>query len=259
LKVIVCIKQVPDISEIEVKMNSNTHTLSREEMPAIINPFDMYAIEEGVRIKEKYGAEVIAISMGPLQAEKVLREAIALGVDRGILLSDKLFKGADTLVTAKIIGEAIKLLSPFDLILCGRQALDGDTAQVPIGISEILNIPGISYVRKIVKITKKEIKVERLTEYGIEEIISQLPILLSVVKEINEPRLTSLKGKLFAKKVKIEIFGKKKLKLPSNEIGLKGSPTQVVKTFIPSHTRKGKIFHPPTEEAIKEVIKILKK
>lgn len=259
MKVIVCIKQVPDISEVEVKLDSKTHTLPREEMPAIINPFDMYAIEEGIRIKEKYGAKVIAICMGPPQAEKVLKEAIALGVDRGILLSDELFKGADTLATAKTIGEGIKLLSPFDLILCGRQALDGDTAQVPMGISEILNIPAVSYVRRIVEIKEKEIKVERLIEYGVEVITSSLPALLSVVKEINEPRLTSLKGKLFAKGVKIEVWGRRKLKLPPTEVGLKGSPTQVVKTFIPSHTRGGKIFHPVTEEAIEEVVKVLKR
>jgi electron transfer flavoprotein beta subunit len=258
MNIIVCIKQVPDISEIDVKIDPKTHTLIREKMPSVINPFDMYALEESIRLKEKFGGKITVLSMGPPQAKDILREALSLGADEAILISDTKFRGADTLATSFTIAEAIKKLKKYTLILCGKQAADGDTAQVPPEIAEFLEIPVITFVRKIVQINDKYAKIERLLEHGIEVVETELPALFTVVKEINEPRLPSLKGKLKAKQMKIPVWGNKVLKLDTNKIGLGGSPTQVIHTFTPKQKREGRIFNGVTLSAIKCVVELLK-
>lgn len=255
MNIIVCIKQVPDTTDIRI--DPKTNTLIREGVPSIINPFDTYAIEEGVRLKEKYQGKVTVISMGPPQVEDALREAISLGVDEGVLLSDRAFAGADTLATSYTLAEGIKKIGKFDLIICGKQAMDGDTAQVGPGIAEKLNIPHVTYVRKIEEIGGNYIQVERLMEEGYEVIKMPLPALITVVKEINEPRMPSLKGKLKAKSAQIITWDAKDLEAEENRIGLQGSPTQVIKIFTPQSRGKGEMVEgTPSEQAAKLVEKL---
>ena len=192
MDIIVCIKQVPDTTD--VRIDPMTNTLIREGVQSIINPFDMYAIEEGIQLKERFGGNVIVVTMGPPQAEAALREAISLGADEGILVSDRAFAGSDTWATSYTLAAAIKKIGGFDLIICGKQASDGDTAQVGPGIAAHLDLPQVTYVKKVENIDEKHAKVERMTEEGYEVVETPLPCLLTVVKEINEPRLPSLKG-----------------------------------------------------------------
>jgi electron transfer flavoprotein beta subunit len=256
MKIIVCIKQVPDTTN--VRINPETNTLVREGVQSIINPFDTYAIEEGVRIKEKHGGTVTVITMGPPQAAEALREAISLGADNAYLVSDKAFAGADTLATAYALacairklggntaksvgGDAAKLAGGADLIFMGRQAIDGDTGQVGPGVAENLGIPHVTDIRKIEEIKDSRIVVERLLEEGYARLAIRLPVVLTVVKEINEPRLPSLKGKLAAKKAEIPVLKAADIDAEVDRIGLTGSPTQVMKIFTPPKPSGGKKF-----------------
>src|SRR5512139_2952196 len=189
VKIVVCVKQVPDTTD--VKINPETNTLIREGVASITNPFDEFATEEALLTKEKYGGEVHVISMGPLQAIEVLKNALAVGADKVYLVSDRAFAGADTLATAYTVAKTIKtVVADVDLVICGKQAIDGDTAQVGPGIATRLGIPQLTYVSKIKEIdpAKKRIVVERMLEYGKEVVESSLPALITVVKDINEPR-----------------------------------------------------------------------
>jgi len=256
MHIVVCIKQVPDTAD--VKINPETHTLIREGTATIVNPFDMYAIEEGIRIREKIGGKVTAITMGPPQAEDALREAVSLGVDDGILVSDKAFAGSDTWATSYTLSRAIKKIGDANIILCGKQASDGDTAQVGPGIAAHLNLPQITYVRKIEEIDESHIIAERLLEEGFESIKSPLPCLLTVVKEINEPRLPSLKGKIAAKKTQFILWNADDLACDHSQIGLDGSPTNVVKMFTPTARSDGEIFNGEINEAVPQLVEKLK-
>jgi len=256
MNIIVCIKQVPETTE--VKINPETNTLIREGVKCIINPFDMYAIEEGVRLKEKFGGKVTIITMGPPQAEAALREAISMGADEGILICDRAFAGSDTWATSYTLSEAIKKIAIFDLVLCGKQASDGDTAQVGPGISAHLDIPQVTYVKKIEEINGNLMRVERMTEEGYEIIETPLPSLLTVVKEINEPRLPSLKGMMRAKSAKMTLWSQKELNLDAQEVGLCGSPTQVVKIFTPPPRVGGQILKGDTQEVVEKLAGLLK-
>jgi electron transfer flavoprotein alpha/beta subunit len=253
LKIVVCIKQVPDTTN--VRINPETNTLMREGVESIINPFDMYALEEGVRLKERHGGTVTALSMGPPQVESALREAISLGVDQVVLLSDRAFAGADTLATAYTLARGIKKLGKVDVVLMGRQAIDGDTGQVGPGVAENLGLPHVTEIRKIEKIEEDgTIYIERLLEDGYVRLRSRLPIVLTVVKEINEPRLPSLKGKMAAKKAEIPVWSQKDIDLDLQRIGLTGSPTQVMKIFTPPKPSGGKIFEGEVKQAVSDLI-----
>lgn len=230
MKIVVCIKQVPDTAE--VKINPHTGTLIREGVPSIINPFDMHALEAGIQIKEKVGGKVTVITMGPPQAETALRDAISIGADEGVLISDKEFAGSDTWATSYTLSKAIEKIGA-DIILCGKQAIDGDTAQVGPETAEFLNIPHISYVKKIEEINENIIRVQRMMDEGYDIVESTMPVLLTVVKEINEPRLPSLKGKMAAKKALIQKWGQSDIQAEKDNIGIKGSPTQVKNIFSP--------------------------
>lgn len=257
MKIIVCLKQVPETTEI--KIDPETNTLIREGVNSIINPFDLYALEEGLRIKERQGGEVIALSMGPPQAEAVLKEAISLGADEGILLTDRAFAGSDTLATSYILATAIRKVKEFDLIICGKQALDGDTGQVGPGIAQTLEVPFITYVRKIEEISTEKIRAERMMEEGYEVIETSLPALITVVKEINEPRLPSLRGKMRARKYTPIIWGKRDLEVAEGKIGLRGSPTRVIKIFTPPPRPGGIILKGTKEEVVEKLSEIIKK
>ena len=252
MKIIVCIKQVPDTTN--VRINPETNTLIREGVESIINPFDMYAIEEALRIKEKIGGTVTVLSMGPPQVEDALRTAISLGADEAILLSDRAFAGADTLATSFTLAQAIRKIKDVGIIFMGKQAIDGDTGQVGPGVAEHLKMPHITDIRKIEEISEKEIVCERLLEEGYVRLKAKLPLILTVVKEINEPRLPSLRGKMAAKKAEITTWNFETLGISDERIGLNGSPTQVMKIFTPPKPGGGKVFQGEPEHSVKQLL-----
>ncbi|MFA5145075.1 MAG: electron transfer flavoprotein subunit beta/FixA family protein [Candidatus Omnitrophota bacterium] len=256
MNIIVCIKQVPETTE--VRINPETNTLIREGVKSIINPFDMYAIEEAIRLKERFGGKVSVVTMGPPQADNALREAISLGADEGFLVCDRAFAGSDTWATSYTLAGAIKKVGSFDLILCGKQASDGDTAQVGPGISTHLDIPQVTYVKKIEEVRDNIMRVERMMEEGFEIIETPLPVLLTVVKEINEPRLPSLKGIMRSKSAKITILTQKELDLDTQSIGLCGSPTQVVKIFTPPQRAGGQMLTGEISEIVTKLVELVK-
>ncbi len=246
MDVIVCVKQVPDTTDI--KIDPETNTLVREGVPCIMNPFDSYAVEEAIRIKEASGGTAVAMTMGPPQAEEVLKEAVAMGIDGGVLLCDRVFAGSDTLATASALSAAIKQRGKFSLVLCGKQAIDGDTAQVGPEVAEMLGVPFISYVSKISSIDEKSIRAERLTDDGRQVVESPLPAVITVVKDINQPRLPSLKGKMRVKKAEFQRLDFEMLGGDSGRYGLNGSPTWVKKVFSPEPRESGEMLEGEPEE-----------
>lgn len=248
MNIFVCIKQVPDAKD--VRLDPETNTLAREGVQSIINPYDRHALEEAVRLKEKYSGTVTVISMGPPQAEVILREAVSYGADQGILVSDRAFAGADTLATTYTIAMAIKKSGTPDLVLCGKQAIDGDTAQVGPGLAERLNMPYVTCVRKINDFDKDTILLERMMDDGYDELEVRLPALLTVIKEINTPRLPSLKGKMKAKKIAITTLSAEDIGADSSQLGLTGSPTWVVNVFSPEFKGKRSMITGSVDEQV---------
>jgi electron transfer flavoprotein beta subunit len=237
VNIIVCIKQVPGTTQ--VKINPDTGTLIRDGVEAIVNPFDEYAIEEALRIKEKHGGTVKVVTMGPPQADEALRTVVAMGVDDAYLVTDRAFAGSDTWATSYTVSSAIKKMEPYDLIICGKQAIDGDTAQVGPGVAEMLDIPFVAWVRKVEDISNGIMRVQRLMEGGYDIVEIPLPCLITVVKEINTPRMASLKGKMRAKKIEIHKLDAAAIGVDPAKIGLKGSPTQVLRSFVPQRKSGG--------------------
>jgi electron transfer flavoprotein beta subunit len=256
MNIIVCIKQVPNTTD--VKIDPVTNTLIRDGVESVINPFDAYAIEEGVRLKERFGGKVTVVTMGPPQAENALKEAISLGCDEGILVSDRKFAGSDTWATSYTLSMAIKKIGAFDIVICGKQASDGDTAQVGPGISTHLDIPQVTYVKKIEEIKDNKARVERMMEEGYDIVETPLPCLFTVVKEINSPRLPSLKGMMRAKSAKILKWTADDIGADPKSIGLDGSPTRVVKIFTPPPRKGGEMLKGETGDIAKEVVELLK-
>ncbi|HTY08998.1 MAG TPA: electron transfer flavoprotein subunit beta/FixA family protein [Candidatus Edwardsbacteria bacterium] len=256
MNIIVCIKQVPDTTD--VRIDPATNTLVREGVPSIINPFDMYAIEEGLRLREKLGGKVTVLSMGPPQVAAALKEAISMGVDEAVLLSDRAFAGADTWATSYTLALGIRKLGGYGLVLCGKQAIDGDTAQVGPGIAEFLDIPQVTYVKKVETIDERGATAWRMTEDGYEVVKTSLPAVLTVVKEINEPRLPSLKGKMRAKSYQPTVWKASDLGADEQSTGLNGSPTNVVKIFTPPVKTGGIVLTGDVNEAVAAVVEGLK-
>ena len=240
MKIIVCIKQVPDTTEVDI--DPETGTLMREGIDAVVNPLDLYAIEEALRLKEKYGGTVVTLSMGPPQAEQAMREALALGCDEAILLTDRAFAGADTWATAYTLACAIRKLGDYDIVLCGLKTTDGDTAQVGPELAEELGIPHVSYVGKIVTVVEGVMTVKRAIEDSYEIVEAPIPLLITVTKEINIPRLPSFRRKLQARKMPITQLGRTKLDGDPQRYGLDGSATRVIKVFPPPARPGGEIL-----------------
>ena len=238
----------------EIKIDPVTNTLEREGVESILNPFDAYAVEEAVRLKEAHGGKVIAISMGPPQVEETLREAVSLGVDEIILLSDRRFAGADTWATSLTLAAAIRKIGDYDLILTGQQAIDGDTAQVGPGIATHLKIPQTCFVRKIEEIGDGQAIVQRLMEDGYDRVQMKLPGLISVVKEINNPRLPSLRGKRNARSAELIVWNADDLEVDEKDVGLNGSPTQVLRIFTPTHDKLTEKFEGDLDEAVEKIV-----
>lgn len=257
MKIVVCIKQVPDAKD--VRLDPVTNTLAREGVESIMNPFDRHALEEAVRIKEEHGGEVVALSMGPPQAEAVLREAITCGADRGVLVSDRGFAGADTWATSYTLANAVRTLGEFDMILCGKQAIDGDTAQVGPGLATQLRVPFVTCVQKIRSLEEGKIDLERMMDDGYDVVRLPIPCLLTVVKDINEPRTPSLKGKMKAKKAEIRVLSAADIGAEAECIGLAGSPTRVVKVFSPPPRGDRTVFTGSAEQQVDQLIEQLSK
>jgi electron transfer flavoprotein beta subunit len=256
MNIIVCIKQVPETTE--VRINPETNTVIREGVKSIINPFDMFAIEEGIRLKERFGGKTTVLTMGPPQAESALREALAMGIDEAILISDRAFAGSDTWATSYALSCAIRKINQYDIILCGRQASDGDTAQVGPGIAAHLDIPQATYVKKIALINEGCVTLERLTEDGYEVIEASMPILLTVVREINTPRLPSLKGMMRAKQATLTRWTAQDLAANPNLIGLAGSPTIVTRIFTPAIRCRGQMLTGDAKDAVFQLVDALR-
>ncbi|GBE05538.1 MAG TPA: electron transfer flavoprotein subunit beta/FixA family protein [Nitrospirae bacterium] len=256
MDIIVCIKQVPDTAEI--KIDPKTNTLMREGVPSIINPFDLNAVEEALQIRDSLGdGKVTVLTMGPPQAESALREAISMGADEAVLLSDRAFAGADTWATSYTLARAIKQLGA-DIVFCGKQAIDGDTAQVGPETAEFLNIPHVAYVKKVEEVQKDSIRVQRLMDEGYDVVESTVPVLLTVVKELNVPRMPSLKGKMAAKKTEIKKMGMAEIGADENDLGMKGSPTQVRNIFAPQFKTERRMLDGTPEEQVNFLVKELK-
>jgi len=256
MNILVCLKQVPDTPD--VKIDPQTNTLVREGIKNITNPFDTYALEEGVRLKESYGGRVAAITMGPAQAEAVLREAIAAGADDAVLVSDSAFAGADTLATAYTLASAINKLGQYDLIICGRQTVDGDTGQVGPELAEMLGLPFVAYVSQIEEIDGGLMRVRRMMEDGYEVIETPLPAVITVVKEINVPRLPSLRGLAKAKTAVIPLWTVEALGVAESMVGLSGSATRVIKIFFPQRACRSEILQGDMETRVTTLIDRLK-
>lgn len=241
MNIIVCIKQVPETTE--VRINPETNTLIREGVKSIINPFDMYAIEEGVRLKEKFGGKVTVVTMGPPQAEQALREALSMGIDEAVLISDRAFAGSDTWATSYTLSCAIKQIGEYDIILCGKQASDGDTAQVGPGIATRLGYAQLTLVDRIesLDLQAKKVRVRRKLEGRHEIVEASLPAMITVIREINTPRYPTVPMRLMAADAAVTLWDNKQMKLNEMTIGLKGSATQVRRIFSPERA-KGEIL-----------------
>ena len=256
MRIIVCIKQVPDAKD--VRLDPKTNTMARDGVESIMNPFDRHAVEEGVRLKEQHGGTVTVMSMGPPQAEAVLRDAVSCGADEAVLVSDRAFAGADTWATTYTLAKAIEKIGDFDLILCGKQAIDGDTAQVGPGLARRLDIPYVSYVKRVSGYDNGVMQVERLMDDGYDELTMPLPGLLTVVKEINDPRVPSLKGKMKAKKLVIQTLSAEDIGAEPQSIGLPGSTTQVVKVFAPQFTGERAMLEGTVDEQVGQLVEKIK-
>ncbi len=231
MKIVVCVKQVPATGE--QRLDPVTGTVIREGVPSILNPFDAYALEEAVRLKERFGGEIVALSMGVPSAKETLRRALAVGADRAILLSGCAFAGADTLATARALSLAVCKLGGADLVLCGRMATDGDTAQVGPMLAELLGVPHAADVAHIKRVENGRMTIARMTDDGYRCERLPLPALLTVVKEINVPRLPSVTGVLRAARAEATVWDAADIGASPEDVGQRGSRTRVVRTARP--------------------------
>lgn len=256
MNIVVCLKQVPGTTR--VKIDPQTNALVRQGVDSVMNPLDEYALEEGVRLRERFGGKVTAISMGPPQAEQMLRGAISLGVDEAILLSDQEFTDSDTLATSYTLALAIKKIREYDLVLCGRQTLDGDTGQVGPQLAQMLGVPFVAYVSKVENVASGLLTVQRMVDDGHETIETVLPAVITVTKEINVPRLFSLRGMMKSKTARIPIWKAVDIQAEKHLVGLAGSATVVVKTFVPERVSRGQMLQGSAEEQIEALVGRLK-
>jgi electron transfer flavoprotein beta subunit len=257
MKIVVCVKQVPGTHD--AKIDPETKRIVREGIKAMTNPFDTYAVEEAVRIKEKIGGQVIVLTMGPPRADIVLREGISVGADAAVLLSDRAFGGSDTWATSYALSKAIEKIGGVDLVICGKQAIDGDTAQVGPGIAAQLDWPQATYVMAVPEINDTMIRAKRMHEDGWDICEIKLPAVLTVVKDINQPRIPTLKGRLAAQKIEIPTWTAADIGADLSKIGLDGSPTRVVKTNPPpARTTETLILNGSAADSAQKLVKQLR-
>lgn len=262
MKIMVTVKQVPDTSGV-VAVNEDG-TLDRNSMATIINPDDLNAVEQALQLKEKYGCKVIAFSMGPMRAEEMLRELLAMGVDEAVLISGKEFGGSDTFATSQIIAAGIDTygIEKDDLIISGRQAIDGDTAQVGPQIAEKLDLPQITYAGNV-ELEDGKVTVRRMLEDGYMVVEAETPCLITCIKELNEPRLMNVQDIYNAYEKPVHVYDYEKLKdhplIDKTVIGLKGSPTNIFKSFTPPVRSAGRMLEGSDKEMAKEIAEVLEK
>ena len=254
MNIVVCLKQVPDTTA--VKIDPKTGTLIRDGVPSIINPEDKHALEAALTIKDTVGGKVTVISMGPPQAQNALREALCMGADEAILITDRAFAGADTLATSKALAGALRKLE-YDIVFAGRQAIDGDTAQVGPEIAEHLSIPQVTYVQDV-KVEEDGLLVNRALEDGYELIKVQTPVLLTAIKELNEPRYMNVKYIFDTANKEIQVWSADDVEVSKEELGLKGSPTKVKKTMTKETKGAGELINEVPQDAVKYVLGKLK-
>ena len=258
MKIVVCVKQVPDTNE--VRINHETGTLIRDGVPSIINPDDKNAIEEAVRLKEKHeDVTVTVLCMGPPQADVALKEALGMGADEAILLSDRAFAGSDTWATATILAGALRKIGEYDIVFCGRQAIDGDTAQVGPELAEFLDLPQITYVEKL-EIKGNKVVAQRQTEDGYFIVESPMPVLLTTIKELNTPRYPHMRllHEAFKKDANIKSWSIEDIDIDRTQIGVKNSPTNVFKSFVPVRTFSGERLEGSAKEIADQLISKMK-
>ncbi|NNG01359.1 MAG: electron transfer flavoprotein subunit beta/FixA family protein [Desulfobacteraceae bacterium] len=259
MDIVVLVKQVPNTTD--VKLDKNTGNLIREGLESIMNPDDRNALEFALQIKAEYGGTITMVSMGPPQAVDVLSEAMGMGADKGLLLSDMAFAGADTWATSYTLGKAIEKIERFDLIICGRQAIDGDTAQIGPQVADFLDIPQITYVTDIETVSNKEVIVKRRLEDGHERVASQLPALLTILGGANNPRYPNIGGLLAAceENAPLAAWNAADIGVMVNDVGLAGSLTHVIKTYVPKFKRQGETLEGTTAEVVRQLIQHLGK
>ena len=257
MNIVVCVKQVPDT--MNVRIDPEKGTLIRDGVPSILNPFDEFAIEEGLQIKEKCGGTVTVITMGPPQADAVLRTALAMGADNVVLLSDRAFAGSDTLATSYTLSRAIQKVGDVDLVITGKQAIDGDTAQVGPGIARRLGFTQLTYVSKVADVDQAagKIVVERMLDGGRERVEAKLPAMLAVVKDINAPRQPSILKMKKARNAEIPVWGAADIDAAPERIGQKGSPTWVEKIFSPEQIAGGEKYEGDAEELAGRIVELI--
>jgi electron transfer flavoprotein beta subunit len=256
LNIIVCIKHIPDAATIRFEPGADKVDLSGATW--ITNPMDEYALEEGLRLKEKLGGKVTVITVGHKASEEVIRNAIALGVDEGILISDPLLEGGDAYETAYVLAKGIRKVGPFHLVLFGKSSADSDTSWTGPAVAEFLGLPQVTFVKKIEEINDVKAKVYRMTEEGYDIIETTVPAVLTVVKEINEPRLPSLKGKLKAKSYKVPVWTVTDLGIDSKHVGPAGLKCDVAKVWVPEARGKGMIYQGEPAEVAVQLVSALK-
>lgn len=258
MEIVVLVKQVPDTTE--VRLDPRTGNLIREGIESIMNPDDRHALEAAARLKESNGGRVTVLSMGPSQAIDVITEGIGVCADRGILLCDRAFAGADTWATSSTLGKAVRKLGDVDLVLCGRQAIDGDTAQIGPQVAEYLGMAHISCVISIEEVKGRSITVSRRTEDGFERVRSSFPVLLTVMKEINDPRYPAIASLLAAcsEKAPIEVWNAADLGVQVGDVGIEGSLTQVIRTFAPKSKRQTEMIEGDTSTVVEGLLSRLR-
>ncbi len=256
LNIVICIKQVPETTEVE--FDKETGRLKREGVAAVINPFDEFAIETGLRIKEKNGGKVKVLSMGPPMAEQALRDSIAMGCDEGWLVTDRVFGGADTWATSLTIAKSIQLIGPFDIVICGLKTTDGDTGQTGPEMAEHLGVPCISYVSNVVEVKDRRIVLKRNLDDGVETLEAPLPLIITVSKDVGQPRLATLRGRIAAKKAVIKQITNKEMGMNPKELGLDGSYTRVTKIFTPEPHAGGEVIEGTPDQLADAIFQKLK-
>lgn len=254
MKIIVCIKQVPDTTEI--KLNPETGTMIRDGVPSIMNPDDKGGLEMALNLKDQFGAHVTVITMGPAQADQILREAYAMGADRAIHLTDKRFAGADTLATSNALAGALRMLE-YDLIITGRQAIDGDTAQVGPQIAELLDLPQVTYVEDL-QFSDGTFTIKKANEEGYQIVQVEAPCLVTVLASANEPRYMSVNGIMTAYQKEVEVWGFDNISVDETKLGLKGSPTRVHKSFSKGAKAAGQKYEVDPKMAVEIIMEKLK-
>ena len=259
MNIVVLVKQVPNTTNI--KLDPKTGNLIREGLESIMNPDDLHALEAAVKIKEETGGKVTAVSMGPPQAVDVLTQAMGMGADKAVLLSDRAFSGADTWATSYTLSKGIEKIKDYDLIICGHQAIDGDTAQIGPQVADWLDIAQATYVKDIESIDKNELIVKRRLEDGFERVACKMPALLTVISELNEPRYPHMGQLIFAceQKAPIKVWNAADIGVNTIEVGLEGSNTHVIKTFTPNFKRQNELLEGSNKKVVSDLINRLKK